>query len=178
MRKSVDTAPDGFYAVCAIGRRGVPGFFWASWWTASGLAVSPRPDAHGLTDRVEEAHARARAAILGARGERAAVLRLDASLAVEAARIVRPSSPGYVAGEEWWGEEPRRHTNWRSPSQSPRTWLQVLELSWPCSAADVRRSYRRLARQRHPDRGGTDAAFNALTQAYKAALSELEAVGR
>ena len=173
MTKSVDTAPDGFYAVCAIGRAGVPGFFWASWWTSSGLAVSPRPDAHGLADRVEDAQARARSAILGARGARASVLRLDAELAVAAARVVRPASPGYVAGEEWWGEEPRRRSNGRSPGPAPLAWLQVLELSWPCSRADVRRAYRRLALQRHPDRGGTDASFHALTQAYNAALREV-----
>jgi curved DNA-binding protein CbpA len=51
----------------------------------------------------------------------------------------------------------------------------VLELSWPCSAADVRRAYRRLALERHPDRGGTDAAFHALTRARDAVLRELSA---
>ena len=101
MTKNVDTAPDGFYAVCAMGRGVVPGFFWAAWWSASGLAVSPAP--------------------------------------------------------------------------APRTWPQVLELSSPCTAADVRRAYRRLALKRHPDRGGTDAEFNALTKAYDAALLEVEA---
>ena len=180
MPKSVETTPDGFYAVCAIGRGGVPGFFWASWWTTTGLAASPRPDAHGLADRVEDAHARARAAILGARGPRASVLRLDAALAVEAARVVRPASRGYVAGEEWWGEDPRRHAHRRAPpaAPAPRTWPEVLGLSWPCSAADVRRAYRRLALQRHPDRGGTDAAFHALTQAYDAALREVGGTSR
>ena len=175
MTKNVDTAPDGFYAVCAIGRGGVPGFFWAAWWSASGLAATPEPDAHGLADRVEDAHARARAAIFTARGERASVLRLDSEIAVQAARIVRPRSKGYVAGAEWWGEDPRRHSTSRSPAPAPRTWPQVLELSLPCTAADVRRAYRRLALKRHPDRGGTDAELNALTKAYDAALMEVTA---
>lgn len=51
-----------------------------------------------------------------------------------------------------------------------RPWLSVLGLSWPCSIVDVRRAYRRLALVRHPDRGGSDAAFNALTKARDAAL--------
>ena len=174
MTKNVDTAPDGFYAVCAIGRGAVSGFFWAAWWTSSGLAATPRPDAHGLADRVEDAHAQARAAIRGARGERAAVLTLDAQIAVEAARVVRPASAGYDARSEWWGEDPRRGGAARASGPAPRAWLQVLELSWPCSAADVRRAYRRLALQRHPDRGGTDAAFNELTMARDAALREVE----
>jgi hypothetical protein len=173
VRRSVDTAPDGFYAVCAMGRGPARGFFWASWWTASGLAVSPRPDAHGLADTVEEAHARARAAILGARGERASVLRLDAGLAVEAARVVRPEAADHVAGHEWWGEEPRRHARAPEPEPAARPWRVVLELPGPCSAADVRRAYRRLALKHHPDRGGTDAAFNEITQAYNAALREV-----
>jgi hypothetical protein len=172
-RRSVDTAPDGFYAVCAMGRGDVPGVFWAAWWSASGLAVSPRPDAHGIADRVEDAHARARAAILGARGARASVLRLDPALAVEAARVVRPEADGYVAGHEWWGEAPRRRPGGPSPEPAARHWRVVLELSGPSSAADVRRAYRRLALLRHPDRGGTDAAFHELTQAYNAALREV-----
>jgi hypothetical protein len=171
--KNVDTAPDGFYAVCAIGRSGIPGFFWAAWWSASGLAVSPAPDAHGLTEKVEDAHAKARAAIHAARGERASVLRLDPTIAVEAARIARPRASDYVAGSEWYGEEPRRHSASRAPAPAPRTWPQVLGLTLPCTAADVRRAYRRLALKHHPDRGGTDAEFNAITRAYDAALLEL-----
>jgi hypothetical protein len=174
VRKSVDTAPDGFYAVCRLGRGDVVGFFWAAWWASSGLAATPVPDAHGLADRIEEAHARARASIRRAKGDRASVLSLDAQIAVEAARIVRPSSPGYDAGSEWWGEPPRRRPTPHEPEPSRRSWLQVLELSWPCSAADVRKAYRRLALQRHPDRGGTNAAFNTLTKARDAALREVE----
>ena len=176
MKRNVDTAPDGFYAVCAMGRGVVLGFFWAAWWSASGLAVSPRPDAHGVADRLEDAHARARAAIVGARGARASVLRLEPALAVEAARVVRPESRDYVAGHEWWGEAPRgRAEGRRAAAPAGRSWQEVLELSWPCTRAEVRRAYRRLALVRHPDRGGTDASFHELTQAYDAALRAVEA---
>lgn len=171
--KNVDTAPDGFYAVCAIGRGGIKGYFWAAWWASSGLATSPRPDAHGLAERIELAHARARAAIREARGPRASVLSLNSDLAVEAARLVRPRAADYDASTEWWGEPPRPRPSPRGWGPKPRSWLSVLELSWPCSAADVRRAYRRLALQRHPDRGGTNESFHALTQARDEALREL-----
>ena len=178
MEKNVDTAPDGFYAVCAMGRGSVPCFFWAAWWSSSGLAATPEPDAHGLADTGEVAHAKARDAIVKARGARASVLRLDAEIAVQAARIVRPRSADYVAGAEWWGEDPRRYqrSSPRAAAPAPRSWPQVLGLSWPSSVAEVRRAYRRLALQKHPDRGGTDAEFNALTQAYNAALEELQSI--
>jgi hypothetical protein len=178
---NIDTAPDGFYAVCSIGRGGISGYFWAAWWTSSGLAVNPTPDAHGLTEKIEDAHARGRAAILEARGPRASVLRVEAELAVQAARIVRPASDGYYSGAAWWGEDPAwqqhgassRARSRGAAGPGPRPWLDVLGLSWPCSAAEVRRAYRRLALERHPDRGGTATAFDALTKARDAALLEL-----
>ena len=37
----------------------------------------------------------------------------------------------------------------------------------------IRERYRQLARQRHPDAGGTAAEFSALTAAYNAALAEV-----
>ena len=46
--------------------------------------------------------------------------------------------------------------------------LDVLGLTcWPCTAAEVRAAYRRLARERHPDTGGTHEAFLALREAYE-----------
>lgn len=173
MARSVETTPDGFYAVCAIHRGGVRLFFWASWWTSSVLVLTPLPDAHGVAEQVEVAHARARTAILRALGARATVLGLDAEMAAHAARLVLPASEGYQVGEPRPGDASRR----RAPGPSPRAWLQVLELSWPCGAADVRRAYRRLALQRHPDCGGTAAAFHALTEARDAALRELDRAG-
>jgi hypothetical protein len=181
---NIDTAPDGFYAVCSIGRGGVSGYFWAAWWTSSGLVTTPTPDAHGLADKVEEAHAHARAAILKARGPRAAVLQVEAELGAQAARLVRPASEGYYAGAAWWGDDPAWQHGASSRARSsgrgepgPRGWLAVLELSWPCSAADVRRAYRRLALQRHPDHGGTNEAFTRLTEAYELAVKEVGRMG-
>ena len=48
--------------------------------------------------------------------------------------------------------------------------LRLLGLSWPCTAADVRTAYRRLARSAHPDSGGTHEQFLALQEAYTQAL--------
>ena len=164
---SADAAPSGFYAVCSTGRAG--GYFWAAWWTSSGLATSPKPDAHGLTERVEDAHAQARAAILKAKGAQAKVLRLDADLALEAARVVLPR----VDWRERERREEQANHGWRRPAPAPRAWLGVLGLTWPCTAAEVRKAYRRLALQHHPDRGGSVEGFTRITDARDAALREI-----
>lgn len=48
--------------------------------------------------------------------------------------------------------------------------LEALRLSWPCTVADVRKAYRKLARQAHPDGGGSEDKFLALQEAYHLAL--------
>ena len=48
--------------------------------------------------------------------------------------------------------------------------LVVLNLSWPCTAADVKKAYRSLARRAHPDGGGSHDKFLALQEAYEQAL--------
>lgn len=48
--------------------------------------------------------------------------------------------------------------------------LAELGLKSPFTEVDVRRAYRKLALVKHPDRGGSDAAFTALTQARDAAM--------
>jgi hypothetical protein len=53
----------------------------------------------------------------------------------------------------------------------PADTLAVLGLVWPCSAEDVKAAYHRLAREWHPDRGGTDEAMRELTDAYEAVLA-------
>jgi hypothetical protein len=47
--------------------------------------------------------------------------------------------------------------------------LAVLGLAWPCGVEDVKSAYRRLARERHPDAGGTPEDFVALQTAYETA---------
>jgi hypothetical protein len=48
--------------------------------------------------------------------------------------------------------------------------LAELGLAADATETDVRRAYRRLALERHPDRGGSAEAFRALAESYKAAL--------
>ncbi|MDP9310459.1 MAG: J domain-containing protein [Chloroflexota bacterium] len=46
----------------------------------------------------------------------------------------------------------------------------VLDLAPPCTVADVKRAYKRKARELHPDNGGDNEAFIALQHAYEQAL--------
>lgn len=54
-----------------------------------------------------------------------------------------------------------------------RSWHEVLELEIMCSLAQVEEAYRRLRSSRHPDRGGSLAAFSELTNAYEEAKREI-----
>jgi hypothetical protein len=48
--------------------------------------------------------------------------------------------------------------------------LKMLNLSWPCTVADVKQAYRRLVKRAHPDGGGSHDQFLALQEAYEQAL--------
>jgi hypothetical protein len=45
--------------------------------------------------------------------------------------------------------------------------LRVLSLGSTAAPADVKRAYRRLAREHHPDRGGDPGTFNEITRAFE-----------
>ena len=49
---------------------------------------------------------------------------------------------------------------------------RVLDLALPCSPGQVKRAYRRQARQFHPDRGGDARTFDALQRAYERLVAE------
>lgn len=53
-----------------------------------------------------------------------------------------------------------------------RDYYEVLGLSRGASDEDVRRAFRRLSKTRHPDGGGSEAAFKELTEAHKALQPE------
>lgn len=59
-------------------------------------------------------------------------------------------------------------------STSGRSWWDVLELERDTTGGDVRGAYRRLAKVRHPDTGGTDEAFAELAEAMRQGLSATE----
>jgi hypothetical protein len=50
----------------------------------------------------------------------------------------------------------------------------LLELTPPTTVEAVKRAYRRLAKQHHPDRGGAASQFLALQMAYRQALETLD----
>ncbi len=96
-------------------------------------------------------------------------------------RVLEPGTPECerVLAELW-----RRSEQADRESMLRRFWFAQLsaslgiapaplaELGLPANATeqDVRRAYRRLALERHPDRGGSAEAFRTLTEAYQAAL--------
>lgn len=45
--------------------------------------------------------------------------------------------------------------------------VQVLQLPWPCTAAQLRACWRKAAFATHPDRGGSAAAFAAARDSYE-----------
>lgn len=53
----------------------------------------------------------------------------------------------------------------RNAGGEGRAWWEVLEVAPIASPTDVESAYRRLARQRHPDNGGSDAAMAELNLA-------------
>lgn len=59
------------------------------------------------------------------------------------------------------------------PAPEGKHWSDVLSLPRDAKRADVDAAYRRLASQRHPDKGGTDAAFAELNAARDQALKEV-----
>ena len=56
-------------------------------------------------------------------------------------------------------------------------WCAVLDVSFPCTTAAIKAAYRRLARERHPDAGGSPADFQALERAYREAVAYLSPRG-
>jgi hypothetical protein len=60
-------------------------------------------------------------------------------------------------------EKPRKTT---APNKL-QTACEVLGLSFPVSANEVKRAYKRLARKTHPDGGGRQEDFVRLNQAYQ-----------
>jgi hypothetical protein len=48
--------------------------------------------------------------------------------------------------------------------------FEMLNLSFPCAASEVKAAYRRLVKGIHPDQGGSHDEFLALREAYEQAL--------
>ena len=77
---------------------------------------------------------------------------------------------------------PRRHRDGRRSRDDraglTRSLRRARSPSRRCDATDVRRAFRAMAREAHPDKGGDDARFHTLATAHDAALAELAATLR
>lgn len=62
----------------------------------------------------------------------------------------------------------------RSPDGGPRDPFRVLALPYDADADDVRRAFRRRARETHPDQGGSAVAFHEVRTAYAALAADLD----
>jgi DnaJ domain len=58
------------------------------------------------------------------------------------------------------------------PKQAGADWWEVLKLPRDASRADIETRFRELARERHPDRGGSDHQMAELNRARSEALKE------
>lgn len=76
--------------------------------------------------------------------------------------------------EYFYAEKPKPNSkdwNWEGSQPVFRAdCFQVLGIGLPCSRAEVRRAYKRLALKLHPDLGGSNADFIKLKQAHDSAL--------
>ena len=59
-----------------------------------------------------------------------------------------------------------------APVGGKRDWWTVLELSSTASQAEIREAFNRLAREHHPDRGGSDERMAEIIRARDEALSK------
>ncbi len=62
----------------------------------------------------------------------------------------------------------------QSPFEAIEEALEILELPRFVTKEDIRRQYRMLARQHHPDVGGEEAAMERLNAAYTLLMKYIE----
>jgi hypothetical protein len=149
-------------AVCSITPTQRRRFFWAAWWTgAPSYAPFRKPDAsNGGALSFEEALADA---------ERVAgrhLVQIEPYWARAWNRMLRgesPPPPPAARAQRARGERvPRVRSAWA-----------VLGLEPSASLSEVRRAYRKLALETHPDRGGEADRFREVQGAYEKVLAKL-----
>lgn len=85
--------------------------------------------------------------------------------------VVVPGAPGFSLRVVYTVQE---RASEPAPVRGGRQWRGVLGLGHgPVTRAQVEAAYRRLARERHPDLGGSNAAMVELNAARDAALKEV-----
>lgn len=102
-------------------------------------------------------------------GERPA-FRLDRQdLEQEGFVFIPVSAYGTGTQDPIFYKQPREERSEWSAGQLPKC-LEVFNLSWHCTMADVKEAYRRLVKHAHPDGGGSQDKFIKLQEAYEQAL--------
>lgn len=146
-------------ALCSITVTQRRRYFWAVWWTgAPREAPFRKPDASGGGARTED---EARAAAERAAGRH--VVMTEPYWARAWSRVLRGERP-----------PPRpvaRPAGPRSPA--PRSAWATLGLAPGASLAEVRRAFRQLALETHPDHGGDAARFRDVQRAYERLVGKL-----
>jgi len=77
------------------------------------------------------------------------------------AKVIERAFTGFVALPE--------------PARTERGWHTVLGVDFLATAEEIEAAYRRLRSERHPDHGGTAAAFFEVQAAYEEAMAEIQA---
>jgi len=86
-----------------------------------------------------------------------------------------------LRGLERWGAKEMVNAAFRGFKALPeatvagRPWCETLGVEPNASTAEVERAYKRLAREHHPDTGGSHEAFIELQGAYKQAIEAVSA---
>jgi hypothetical protein len=151
--------PDLTTALCSITVTQRRRYFWAVWWTgAPREAPFRKPDASGGGARSED---EARAAAERAVGRH--VVLTEPYWARAWNRVLR-------------GEAPPPRPTPRPPgtrSATPRSAWATLRLAPGATLAEIRRSFRQLALETHPDHGGDPDRFREIQDAYERLVDRL-----
>ena len=82
-----------------------------------------------------------------------------------------------IRGIERWGASDmmeRAFTGFQAlPAPETQDWWDILQVRKDSSEEEIRSNFRRLAKEHHPDKGGSLEKMENLNAAYKSALSEV-----
>jgi hypothetical protein len=168
---------DLFTSVVSIAATRRRRFLWAAWWTAP-PAEEPfrKPDASNGGARSREEARRAAEAAAGRPLSEA-----DPRWAAAWSRVLRGEAafppPRVRKGVRKEPQEEAAHRTPTPPREGGAAWaFGVLRLPRDATASDVKKAFRALALETHPDRAGpgaTDAAFIRAKLAHDAALASV-----